>query len=85
MFANLVEQKVEWIGSNAKELDFNVEHRVFKLHLHCRAKLYENYENLDYEFPFEWQFLNLQIPYKLRRYICIHMAQFIKLGSSGWS
>ena len=63
-FSNVVGQAVEWSGSNAKELEFNVEHRVFKLHLHFRAKLYENFENMDHEFPFEWQFLNMQMPYK---------------------
>ena len=72
-FTNIEGQKVEYAGGrrNAKELVYNVNEKVFKLHLHFTAKLTENFENTDNEFPFEWQFLNMQFPYKLRSYILI--------------
>ena len=70
-FKNIEGQKVEYEGRNAKEFEYNGNEKVFKLHLHFTAKLTENFENTDNEFPFEWQFLNMQFPYKLRSYVLI--------------
>ena len=66
-FSNLENQNVEYLGYKSKALEYNTNEKVLKLSLRFKAKLSENFENTDQEFPFEWQFLNMQFPYQLRR------------------
>eukprot|EP01084_Bolivina_argentea_P263635 446292_1 len=66
VFKNITEY--ELIGTNPVELDYNINNHVFKLHINFRCKLYECFENSDSAFPFEWQFLNAQIPYIINEY-----------------
>ena len=56
------------VGTNPIDLDYSIAHHVFKFHVAFRAKLYECFENNDNEFPFEWQFLNVQMPYRIDKY-----------------
>ena len=63
-FMNVVGQTVEFAGHKSKKFEYNTDEKVFKLSLHFKAKLNENFENTNYEFPFEWQFLNMQFPHQ---------------------
>ena len=65
-FMNLENQKVQYVGRDAKYFVYNINEKVFQLSLHIKAGFSENFENTDQEFPFEWQFLNMQFPYQLR-------------------
>ena len=66
LFKNALDFKL--IGSKPVDLDYNINHQVFKLQHEFRVKLYECFENNQDDFPFEWQFLNAQISYRINQY-----------------
>ena len=66
LFRNAMDFKL--IGAKPVRFDYNIEHHAFKLTINFYAKLSEYYQNTNNEFPFEWQFLNLQIPYRIKQY-----------------
>eukprot|EP01083_Nonionella_stella_P127883 387386_1 len=68
IFRNDISGSYEVIGGNGMELSYNIDEKVFKLHIHCRAKLYEQFENNFGDFPFEWQFLNIQLFLNIQYY-----------------
>ena len=66
-------------GYKPIDLDYNLEQHAFNLRIQFKAKLYECFENNNNEFPFEWQFLNLQIPYRMDVYnFKATMPEFVK-------
>ena len=66
IFRNALE--FELVGAKPVYLHYNVKHSVLKLKIHFRAKLYECFENNENEFPFECQYLNAQIAYRMGIY-----------------
>jgi len=69
---------IELSGCNAIELTFNEKMKVFKLHIAFSARFDEYFENIDLEFPFEWQFLNIQIPYNPDFIFAAALPDFVK-------
>ena len=55
-------------GYKPTDLDYNIENHAFNLRIQFKATLYECFENNNNEFPFEWQYLNVQIPYRMDTY-----------------